>query len=147
VRILGRSGTMNVDLILRPKEYAQTLPNFDAVLGGFKFNPGRRYSDYVSGDKVAEYGLTALIAGGAGALAVKTGLLAKFWKLIVALLLALKKLIIIVFAGIAALFRKIKNWITGRQNAEEQVQSVASMSEDTKGSSPVGSGGTGTSES
>jgi len=105
-----------------PTEYAQTLPSFDAVMGGFKFNPGSRYSDFVSGDKVAEYGLTALIAGGAGALAVKTGLLAKSWKLIVAFLLAAKKLAIFIFAGIAALFRKIKNWITGRRPAEEQLQ-------------------------
>ncbi len=33
---------------------------------------------------MAEYGLTALVAGGAGVVAAKTGLLAKFWKFIVA---------------------------------------------------------------
>jgi uncharacterized membrane-anchored protein len=123
IRLLGRKGTMDVDLILGPEEYARVLPSFDTVIGGFKFNPGSRYSDFVSGDKVAEYGLTALIAGGAGALAVKTGLLAKFWKVILAFLLAAKKLVIFIFAGIAALFRKIKNWITGRRSIEEDAGS------------------------
>ena len=40
------------------------------------------------GDKVAEYGLTALIAGGVGAAAAKSGILAKMGKGIIAALLA-----------------------------------------------------------
>jgi uncharacterized membrane-anchored protein len=124
-----------------PTEYAQALPSFNAVLGGFKFNPGSRYADFVSGDKVAEYGLTVLIAGGAGALAVKTGLLAKSWKLIVAFLLAAKKLVIVIFAGIAALFRKLKNWITGRHPTEEQAQSNADHLTEAGDAPPSGDGG------
>jgi uncharacterized membrane-anchored protein len=49
-----------------------------------KFNPGRSYSDFRASDKVAEYGLATLVAGGATAVAAKTGLLAKLWKLIAA---------------------------------------------------------------
>jgi uncharacterized membrane-anchored protein len=42
----------------------------------------------VQGDKLAGYGLAALVAGGAGAAAVKSGLLQKFWKLLVFVVLA-----------------------------------------------------------
>ena len=38
--------------------------------------------EYRKGDKLAEYGLTGLIAGGAIAVAAKSGLLAKLWKLV-----------------------------------------------------------------
>lgn len=96
VRVLGRRGTMNVDLIAAPGEYAALMPDFNTLMSGFNFVQGSRYSDFVKGDKVAEYGLTALIVGGGAAVALKTGLLAKLWKFIVmglvALGTALKKL-------------------------------------------------------
>jgi uncharacterized membrane-anchored protein len=120
VRLLGRRGTMNVDIVLAPEDYARVMPEFEGVMGNFKFNEGHRYSDFVAGDKVAAYGLTALIAGGAGAAAVKTGLLAKFWKALVAIILALKKLIIVIVAGIGAAIKKFWNWITGRKQEENQ---------------------------
>jgi len=118
VRLLGRSGVVRADLVLGPEDYAGTVPNFNALLGGFTFQPGRRYADFVRGDKVAEYGLSALILGGAGAVAVKTGLLGQLGKWLLAIVLALKKLIIVLFAGIAALFRKAWGWITGRKKEE-----------------------------
>jgi uncharacterized membrane-anchored protein len=89
VRVLGRHGTMNVDLIAGPDEYASLMPEFNTLMSGFTFVQGNRYSDFVKGDKVAEYGLTALIVGGGAAVALKTGLLAKFWKFIVMGLVAL----------------------------------------------------------
>jgi uncharacterized membrane-anchored protein len=96
VRLLGRTGVMNVDLVTSQVQFASVLPTFDQMIGGFTFNSGNLYSEWRAGDKVAEYGLTALVAGGAGVLAVKTGLLAKLWKGIVALgvaaLAAIKKL-------------------------------------------------------
>ena len=42
----------------------------------------------MKGDRVAEYGLTALVAGGVGAAAVKSGLLGKIWKALVFAVLA-----------------------------------------------------------
>jgi len=111
VRVLGRRGTMNVDLVLDPKDMAKVEPVFNSIMSGFRFSGGNRYADFVSGDKVAGYGLTALIAGGAGAAAVKSGLLAKFWKFIV-----------LIFAAIAAyikrLWAKIKNMFSGGKNQE-----------------------------
>ena len=83
VRILGRRGTMNVDMVAGPEEYASLTGKFATLVSGFHYMEGNRYSDFTKGDKVAEYGLTALIVGGGAAVALKTGLLAKLWKFIV----------------------------------------------------------------
>ena len=106
---------MNVDLIQDSEHYASTVPRFESVMGGFKFTEGHRYADFVKGDKVAAYGLSALVLGGAGAVAVKTGLLAKFWKVIVGVLLVFKKFIVVVLLGLGALAKKIMSAITGRR--------------------------------
>lgn len=87
-RLLGRGGAMSVDLVLPPEELDRVLPEFDKLVARFDFNPDSRYAAFREGDKVAKYGLTALVAGGAGAVAMKTGLLAKFWKYIVLAFLA-----------------------------------------------------------
>src|SRR5258708_31869958 len=63
IRILGRRGNMSVDLIASPAEYSSLTPQFNSLMSGFTFKQGNRYSHFVSGDKVAEYGLTALIVG------------------------------------------------------------------------------------
>jgi uncharacterized membrane-anchored protein len=86
VRLLGRRGVMSVDLVVGPEHYAQALPAFNAVVGDFRFKGGHTYAEWREGDKIASYGLTALVAGGAGAVLAKTGLLQKFGK---AILLAL----------------------------------------------------------
>ena len=46
------------------------------------FKAGSRYAEFGQGDKIAAYGLTALVAGGAGAALAKSGLLSKMWKAI-----------------------------------------------------------------
>jgi uncharacterized membrane-anchored protein len=88
-RLLGRRGTMSVDLVVDPEQMEAAVPQLDNLLTEFSYIPGHRYAEFVSGDKVAAYGLTALVAGGAGALAVKTGLLQKFWKLIVVAIISI----------------------------------------------------------
>lgn len=103
---------MNVDLILAPKDVTQTVPVFNSLMTGFHFVEGHRYADFVAGDKLAGYGLTALIAGGAGAALVKTGLLAKFWKVMVALFAAMWKFLAILFAAIVARIKSIWSWFT-----------------------------------
>lgn len=67
------------------------------MISGFSYVQGKRYSDFTKGDKIAEYGLAGLIAvGGAG-------LLIKFWKPLVALVVAagagLKKLFSSIFGS------------------------------------------------
>ncbi|MET4676216.1 MULTISPECIES: DUF2167 domain-containing protein [unclassified Luteibacter] len=88
-RILGRSGVMNVVLVSDPKVLAKAVDDFKGTLGGFAFTPGQSYTDFHPGDRVAEYGLAALITGGVAAVAAKKGLfavigtfLAAAWKFI-----------------------------------------------------------------
>jgi len=119
VRLLGRRGTMNVDLVLPADQYAANVGRFETMMGGFAFHEGHRYADFVKGDKVAAYGLTALIAGGAGVAAVKTGLLAKFWKLVVVALLAMKKFVIVLVLGALAGLKKLFDVMRGRASVEE----------------------------
>jgi uncharacterized membrane-anchored protein len=89
IRLLGRRGIVKADLVLDPAQVTQVFPEFQGLLGGFSFMPGQRYAEWRSGDKVAKYGLTALVVGGAATAAIKSGLLLKFWKLIVAAFVAL----------------------------------------------------------
>lgn len=92
---------MSVILVTDPEELAVAKPRVASLLGGFSYQQGSRYAEFIKGDKVAEYGLAALIAGGAGAAAAKFGLFAKLGKL----LARGAKLIVV---GIAALFAAIR---------------------------------------
>ena len=83
-RLLGRKGVMRVTLVEDPSALEATLPLFKQALGGFSYKEGSRYAEFRSGDKVAKYGLSALVVGGAAAVAAKSGLLKGLWKLIVA---------------------------------------------------------------
>ena len=82
-RLLGRRGVMKVNLVLSPDDLGNALPAFKTVLGGVSFNAGQRYAEFQRGDKIAEYGLAGLVVGGTGVALMKTGLLQKFWKLLV----------------------------------------------------------------
>jgi len=90
-KILGRHGFTSVIMVTDPANLDQAENTLDRILGGYAFNPGETYADWRSGDKVAEYGLGALIVGGVAAVAAKKGLfsvlgafLAAAWKFIVA---------------------------------------------------------------
>jgi uncharacterized membrane-anchored protein len=84
VRLLGRGGVMKADLVTGTGAFGLALPKFDEVIAGTTFVPGRTYAEWREGDKVAAYGLTALVAGGAGAAALKLGLFGKLWKVLAA---------------------------------------------------------------
>lgn len=103
IRLLGRKGLIKVNMVVDPGQYQASMSDFNSLISGFSFKQGSRYSDFTKGDKVAEYGLAALIAGGTGAVLLKTGLLAKFWKLIVvgfaALVGFIKKIFKSIFGG------------------------------------------------
>ena len=88
-RILGRGGVMRVTLVCLPEELSSVLPEFKSALKGFSYNAGNRYSEYRSGDRTAEIGLSALFVGGAAAAAVKTGAFKWIWKGLVAVALAI----------------------------------------------------------
>lgn len=107
VRLLGRGGVMNADLVADPAQMGSAVEAFDTILKDYTFVSGQRYSEWRSGDKVAQYGLTALIAGGAGVAAAKLGLFGKLWKLILYAALALKKLIIVAVVGVAGFVKRL----------------------------------------
>ena len=86
-RLLGRSGYISAVLVADKDTLDPLKPQVENILSKISYNKGKSYAEYVQGDKLAKYGLTALIAGGAGAAAVKLGffkMLAKAWKLVVA---------------------------------------------------------------
>lgn len=82
-RLLGRGGVMVVTLVCDTDSLQASLPSFKKTLAGFEFTKGHRYAEFLPGDKVAQYGLSALVVGGASAVAVKTGLFKWLWKAIV----------------------------------------------------------------
>ena len=106
-RLLGRKGVMEVSLIVNPSELDATLPTYQKLLTGYDFKAGERYAEYRQGDKIAKYGLAALVTGGAAVVAVKTGLFG-------ALLLFLKKGWKLVAVGIAACVSFVKRLFTGK---------------------------------
>lgn len=63
-RMLGRDGVMRVTLVFNPSVLSSTLPKFKDVLSGFNFNPGLKYTEFRQGDKMAKYGLSALVVSG-----------------------------------------------------------------------------------
>jgi len=113
-RLLGRKGVMEVVLVCAPDDLAQTLPTFKELLSGYSYKPGETYAEYRQGDKLAKYGLAALVTGGAVAVAAKTGLLAS-------IVLFFKKGWKLVIIGVVAIGAFIKRLVTGdraRPNAE-----------------------------
>ncbi len=105
IRVLGRRGV----LVLNAVAGMAQLPDIEAatpmILGAVDFQEGHRYADFQPGkDKVATYGLAALVAGG---ILAKTG----FLKVLITGLLAAKKFVII---GIIALWGTIKKLFGGK---------------------------------
>ena len=101
IRVLGRSGYLSLNAVAGMGDISLVNAGMGKVLSMAEFDTGQRYADYQPGkDKLAAYGLAALVGGG---LAAKTGLLAKLG----ALLLAGKKFIVLLFVGAAALLKKI----------------------------------------
>jgi uncharacterized membrane-anchored protein len=74
-KMLGRRGYTSVIMAAETTGLATAETELNSVLGGYSFNAGETYSEWTKGDKVAEYGLAALVLGGAAAIATKKG----FW--------------------------------------------------------------------
>lgn len=103
IRLLGRTGVMNATLVSSPETLDADVRTFKAALPGFEFNGGERYADYKEGDRVAEFGLAALIAGGAAAIATKKG----FWAAVAGFFAAAWKFIAVAVVGVFASIRSI----------------------------------------
>jgi uncharacterized membrane-anchored protein len=98
-RVLGRRGVTNFTLVTGPETLDADIAEFKTVLAGYQFNAGDTYAEFKQGDKVAEYGLAALIVGGGAAVAAKSGLLKVLGKFIWVGLAA-------VGVGVARLFKR-----------------------------------------
>jgi uncharacterized membrane-anchored protein len=104
IRMLGRRGYLELNAVANIEQFADIDKQTPQILGMVDFKDGNRYADFdPKTDKVAKYGIAALVAGGALAAAAKLGLLKGLWIFI----LAAKKFIIIAAVAIAAMFRKI----------------------------------------
>jgi len=115
IRILGRRGVLVLNTIAVMSQLKQVEEATPTLLSMVDFREGNRYADFRQGtDKVATYGIAALVAGG---IAVKAGLLKGLWVGI----LALKKFIIIGALALARYFKRIWNWIRGNPPAEVAV--------------------------
>jgi uncharacterized membrane-anchored protein len=101
IRVLGRQGYLSLEAIAGMSDLKRVNDGMKEILPMAQFDAGNTYADYDSKtDKTAAYGVAALVAGG---IAAKTGLLAKLG----AILLAGKKLILLLFVGIAGFFKKL----------------------------------------
>jgi uncharacterized membrane-anchored protein len=97
---LGREGYFSVNLVTDLKKIEQNKPHAMTLLSSLDYDAGKKYTDFnASTDKVAAYGLTALVAGVA---AKKLGLLA----VIAAFFLKFAKLFILAGIGLLALIGK-----------------------------------------
>ena len=111
-RLLGRKGVMEVVLVLEPDQLTGTLPVFRNLLTGYSFSTGQTYAEYRPGDKVAKYGLAALVVGGAAVGAAKLGLFAS----LAVLLKKAWKLVVLAVAAVAASIKKLFAKLTGRKS-------------------------------
>jgi len=104
--VLGREGYLSMNLVSGLDSLAANKPLVQTLLAQTSFNPGKTYGEFnASTDKVAEYGIAALVTGVA---AKKLGLFA----LVGAFLLKFAKVILIggfaLVAGLGKFFKRDK---------------------------------------
>ncbi|HJQ33684.1 MAG TPA: DUF2167 domain-containing protein [Pyrinomonadaceae bacterium] len=107
IRVLGREGVLSFNAVAGMSKLSEVEGRMKEVMGFSDFSAGRRYADYREGnDRLAAYGIGALVAGN---LAAKAGL----FKLALGALLAAKKFVALALAGlvgfVAKLFRRKKS--------------------------------------
>jgi uncharacterized membrane-anchored protein len=100
IRVLGRHGVLSLNAVAGMRQLQKVKSDMQEVLALTEFSAGHRYTEFNSStDKVAAYGVAALVAGG---VAAKMCLFAKLG----ILLLSLKKGLIFILAGAGALVAK-----------------------------------------
>lgn len=114
-RVLGRKGVMRVTVVGDPGDVKSAMPDFKQLMAGYNFVSGQTYAEFKPGDKVAKYGLAALVVGGAAVGAAKLGLFAS----LAVILKKLWKLIIVGVVAVAAALKKFfGRWFGGRSDSE-----------------------------
>ena len=100
VRVLGRRGVLSLNAVAAMSMLPSIERDMQGVLGFVDFNEGHRYADFTGGDKVAAYGIGALVAG---TLAAKAG----FFKVLLLGLLAAKKALVVVVVALVAMVKRL----------------------------------------
>ncbi len=83
-RRLGREGVMSVTLATSPSKVPDAVAEMNTNLANFAYVPGKDYASFKEGDRMAEIGLGALVAGGGALALAKVGFFKKFWKILAA---------------------------------------------------------------
>lgn len=98
IRVLGRQGVLVLNFIAGMDQKELIDSKLDSVLALANFNEGQQYGDFNPDiDKIAAYGIGALVAG---KVLAKTGIL-------VAALLFLKKFGVFILVGLGVMFRNL----------------------------------------
>jgi uncharacterized membrane-anchored protein len=113
IRVLGRRGVLDLDAVAMLRDLNEVSKKMPDVMAMVDFKRGNTYAEFDPRvDKVAKYGIAALVAGTAVGLAAKAGLLKFLWPLI----LAFKKVAIVVVLAIVAGAKKLMSAISGRSS-------------------------------
>jgi uncharacterized membrane-anchored protein len=122
VRVLGREGVLELNFVAGLNQLTEINTVIPSVVNTVQFDPKKRYSDYVDGDKMAAYGLAGMIAAGAGVkIAAKLGLLALGLGLLKNFglaILALKKGPVVCIVPIVSIWRRIVSFFTRKKDSE-----------------------------
>ncbi|MCX6189066.1 MAG: DUF2167 domain-containing protein [Bacteroidetes bacterium] len=111
VRVLGRKGYLMLNIISSMSKLPEVNNDINKILNSTNFNAGSQYAEFDSKiDKIAEYGIGGLIAGG---ILAKTGILAKVG-------IFLLKFLKIILLALGGLFITLKNKIFGRKKQSEE---------------------------
>lgn len=111
IRLLGRRGVLVLNAVASMNQLKVVEAITPEILSAVNFQNGHRYADFSeSTDKVATYGIAALVAGG---VAAKAG----FFKGLLVAALAMKKFLIIGLIALAAGVKRFWSWMQGRNTA------------------------------
>jgi uncharacterized membrane-anchored protein len=108
---LGREGYITLDLVTGTSTIERFKDRAKTVLAALEYQPGKKYEEFVAGtDRIAEYGIAALVAGVAakklGLLALGGLAIAKFGSAVVAFAKPIGLGVVALFAGIGRMFTR-----------------------------------------
>lgn len=98
-RILTRNGVISANMVVIERFLDSTVPTYNSMVKSVRMNAKLDYGSWEIGDKVADVGLVALIAGGVGTVSIKTGLFAKY----------LKPILLGIIASFVAIYNYLKD--------------------------------------
>jgi uncharacterized membrane-anchored protein len=104
IRVLGRGGYLSFNAVAGMHQLEMVKARMPHVLDMAEYDAGQRYADFDSRtDKVAAYGIGALVAG---AIAAKAGLFAKLFALLIAFKKAIIAGVVVLLAAVRKLFAR-----------------------------------------